>query len=108
MNADSTFILEFTNASDGDETYITKSGVAVGIFKGETDSAIVIGGHIDSGGYEIPGANDNASGTATTLELARLWSERQRHYTMIFCAFGGEEMGLLGSHHFVEDYDRIS
>ncbi len=107
FGADTSFIVEFTNATVMNRTLITRSGIAVGIFKGAVDTAIVVGGHIDSDDYEIPGANDNASGSATTVELARIWSKRPRHYTMVFCTFGGEERGLLGSRHFVENYPDI-
>ncbi|MFZ5517979.1 MAG: M28 family peptidase [Candidatus Zhuqueibacterota bacterium] len=85
----------------------TNSGNAVAILAGETDSAIVIGSHIDSAGREYAGANDNASGAASVLELARIWSQRPRHYTMIFASFGGEEQGLLGSKYFVKNYPDI-
>ena len=107
FGADSAFIMTFTKAETGSGPRITNSGVAVGVFKGQKDSAIVIGGHIDSDGYNIPGANDNASGTAAMVELARVWSQRPRQYTMVFCAFGGEERGLIGSQYFTENYSRI-
>jgi aminopeptidase YwaD len=50
------------------------------------------------------GADDNASGTAALLELARLLSaERAKlRRSVLFIAFGGEEEGLLGSKHYVE------
>jgi hypothetical protein len=79
----------------------------VGIFRGVTDSSIVVGGHIDSDAAETPGANDNASGIASMIELARIWSQRPRNYTMIFTAFGGEERGLYGSKHFVDHFQGI-
>ncbi|MBN2416837.1 M28 family peptidase [bacterium] len=107
FGADSVFIMPYTIADAHGARINTTSGVSVGIFRGETDSSIVVGGHIDSDSREIPGANDNASGPATMLELARVWSQRPRHYTMIFCAFGGEERGLIGSHHFVDTYEDI-
>ncbi|MCG3118478.1 MAG: hypothetical protein ALAOOOJD_00691 [bacterium] len=82
----------------------TTSGVAIGIFRGATDSTIVIGGHIDSSGREVPGANDDGSGTACVIELARNWSQRPRRFTLLFAAFGGEESGLVGSKYFVSHY----
>jgi len=100
FGADTVFVINFTQT----ESVNTNSGIAVGIFRGKTDSTIVIGGHIDSAGREIPGANDNASGAASTIELARIWSQPERHYTMIFAAFGGEEQGLCGSKYFVDHY----
>jgi Zn-dependent M28 family amino/carboxypeptidase len=51
------------------------------------------------------GADDNASGTAGLLELARLFAaERGRmRRTVVFVAFGGEEEGLIGSSHYVQN-----
>jgi hypothetical protein len=50
-----------------------------------------------------PGADDNASGVAVTLELARaLASGEKPQRTIAFVAFTGEESGLLGSKHYVE------
>ncbi len=89
----------------------TSSGVAIGVFKGRSDSLIVIGSHLDSDSRESPGANDNASGTAVMLELARLWRNVERRYTLLFVAFGGEEAGLVGSRWFVEHFpalDRVA
>jgi Zn-dependent M28 family amino/carboxypeptidase len=62
--------------------------------------AIVIGGHIDSVAAG-PGANDNASGTAVVLELARVMSTRPTPYTLKFIGFDAEEIGLVGSAHYV-------
>ncbi len=107
FDADTAYILPFTVAEPDNELLITNSGTAVGVYKGQTDSIIVVGGHLDSAGPEYPGANDNASGTATVIELARLWSQRSHYYTMVFCSFGGEEMGLIGSKNFVKDFSQI-
>jgi aminopeptidase YwaD len=73
----------------------------IGRLPGSRPGAIVIGGHFDSVAAG-PGANDNASGTATMLELARVFSERHYPYTLYFVAFGSEEVGLRGSRHFVD------
>lgn len=107
FGADSAYMMKFQRVGAENSSVNTNSGVAVGIFRGESDSTIVIGGHVDSAGREIPGANDNASGAACVIELARLWSRRQRHYSMVFLAFGGEEQGLVGSLHFVDHYRDI-
>ncbi|MEJ2544749.1 MAG: M28 family metallopeptidase, partial [Calditrichaceae bacterium] len=107
FGADTAFILPFTVADRYGEKLITNSGTAVSVFKGKSDSIIVVGGHLDSAGPEYPGANDNASGTATVIELARLWSQRPHYYTMVFCSFGGEEVGLIGSQNFVKDFSQI-
>jgi aminopeptidase YwaD len=76
---------------------------------------IVIGAHIDHLGRSTAGAldpdagdairngaDDNASGTAAVLELARLLSARPTRRSVIFVNFSGEELGLLGSQYFVE------
>lgn len=92
----------------------------IGILEG-TDAvlkneAIVIGAHYDhlgKGGMgslaanstEIHhGADDNASGTAALIELARQFAkEKKNKRTIIFIAFGGEEEGLLGSRFYVNN-----
>ena len=66
------------------------------------DKYIVCGSHYDSersnyGGQECPGADDNATGVATVLETARILSQYNFEYTIIYCAFSAEEIGLVGS-----------
>ena len=85
----------------------TQSGAALGILRGRTDRIIVIGGHIDSAAPEIPGANDDGSGSATVIELARILSRRSNQSTIVFCLFGGEEQGLRGSRFFVDNFPEI-
>ncbi len=65
---DTSYILPMTVAGGIN----TKSGIAVGIARGRTGRIIVIGGHIDSAGPDIPGANDDGSGAACVMELARV------------------------------------
>ncbi len=48
------------------------------------------------------GANDNASGISAMLELARIYADTMPAYTLMFVAFSGEELGLLGSSNFVQ------
>ncbi len=72
---------------------------------GNTDSTIVITAHYDHIGaigkdVYFPGANDNASGTAMLLALSKHYRENPPRYDMVFLAFSGEEIGLLGSTHF--------
>jgi len=59
----------------------------------------VVGGHYDStaSSSAAPGADDNASGTAAVREIARILSQHQFKYTLRFCAFNAEELGLVGS-----------
>ena len=94
----------------------------VGVLEGSDaklkSETIVIGAHYDHLGLggagsgslgregEIHhGADDNASGTAGLLELARLFSREPAlmRRTVVFVAFGGEEEGLVGSSHYVQN-----
>lgn len=75
---------------------------------GSYPGVVVIGAHYDSrvesdtdGVSFAPAANDNGSGVATLLELARLLSARQWNQTIIFVAFAAEEQGTVGSRYFV-------
>lgn len=67
----------------------------------------VVGGHYDStsGNPAVgaPGADDNASGCAGTLELARLFAAHPPEATLVFVCFSGEEQGLYGSEDYVAD-----
>ena len=51
---------------------------------------------------DAPGANDDASGTAAVLEMARVMAKYKFDATIIFMAVAGEEQGLLGSTYFAE------
>ncbi len=89
------------------ETKFTTQNV-VGYIKGyNSDSLIVIMAHYDHfgkmGNALFPGANDNASGTAMMLSLAKHYSKNKPNYNIAFIAFGAEELGLLGSKYFVEN-----
>jgi aminopeptidase YwaD len=74
----------------------------IGTLKGKRQETIVMGGHYDSVAAG-PGAGDNASGTATILELARVMGARpQPEHTLVFIAFDAEELGLFGSRAYVD------
>lgn len=71
------------------------------------DSFLVLTAHYDHlGGMGddtyFPGANDNASGVALMLELAKYYAKNPAKYSVIFIAFGAEEIGLKGSQYFVD------
>jgi Zn-dependent M28 family amino/carboxypeptidase len=82
------------------------------VLKGATnpDRVYVVSGHYDSmcnldatdATCEAPGANDDASGTAASLEMARVMSKRKFDATIIFMTVPGEEQGLLGATYFAE------
>src|SRR5204863_6324646 len=70
---------------------------------------ILVTGHYDSRNSDTldttgvaPGANDDASGTAVSLECARVLSKLKFPATIIFLTVAGEEQGLNGSHHFAK------
>ena len=69
----------------------------------------VVSGHYDSmctkpddAKCDAPGANDDASGTAAVIEMARVMSKRKFDATIIFMTVAGEEQGLLGATYFAE------
>jgi hypothetical protein len=63
------------------------------------DEYVILGAHYDSYSYSggAPGADDNATGTAGILEVARILSQYQFDRTILFCTWSGEEYGLYGS-----------
>jgi Peptidase family M28 len=83
------------------------------VLKG-TDAAnakriVLVTGHYDSRNSDTldvsgdaPGANDDGSGTAVSLECARVLSKMKFPATIIFLTVAGEEQGLNGSHHFAK------
>ena len=74
----------------------------------KTHEILVIGAHRDHFGRQagllFPGADDNASGTAVMLEVARAMaaSEVRSKRTVLFVSFSGEEQGLIGSRLFLQ------
>jgi aminopeptidase YwaD len=72
------------------------------------DSFIFITAHYDHlGGMGkdtyFPGANDNASGVALLLSLAKYYATHPQKYSIAFILFAGEEIGLLGSKYYTEN-----
>jgi Peptidase family M28 len=73
----------------------------------------VVSGHYDSrcgdtydARCDAPGADDDASGVAAILELARVMATRRFDATIVFMAVAGEEQGLFGSTHFAREAKR--
>ncbi len=85
----------------------TYNVVAVVKGKANPDKTMVVGGHFDSVTWGIspgpmiwaPGADDNGSGTAATLEIARRVAQDTLAATVTFVCFSGEELGLYGSYY---------
>jgi Peptidase family M28/PDZ domain/PA domain len=103
--------LRATLAIDVETTHATVNNV-LAYLPGKTDEYVIVGAHYDHLGRGTfdslapsqigqihPGADDNASGTAGVLELARILSplKGQLHRGVLFMSFAGEELGLLGS-----------
>ena len=105
---------------DIETTHATVNNVLAWL-PGETDEYVIVGAHYDHlgrGNFDSlapsqvgrihPGADDNASGTAGVLELARLLAPQrgQLKRSILFMNFAGEELGLLGSAAWVKDPTR--
>ena len=112
--------LEVRETVDIERVVKTVHNVA-GYLPGETDEYVVIGAHYDhlglgeqfsmapslAGTTVHPGADDNASGTAGVIELARWFAGQPKQKRgMLFMAFAGEELGLLGSSFYVNHPER--
>ncbi len=104
--------IQFTKNQDGT---ITGRNV-IGFLDNKAENTIIIGAHFDHLGYGGEGslyrdsikaihngADDNASGTAVMLDLARKLKNKNLNNNYLFMAFSGEEMGLLGSNYFVKN-----
>jgi|688.fasta_scaffold24094_7 hypothetical protein len=76
---------------------------------GPTSDIYIICGHYDSISERpselAPGAEDNATGAAAVIELARVFSKYPKSATLVFATFSGEEQGLVGSKAFVRNLD---
>lgn len=101
-----TFNMEFEVTFD-EQT--TKQKNVVAVIQGTEAGAgtIIIGAHYDSIGQPFesgtafaPGANDNGTGVAAILELARIMSQKQYKSTIMFVLFSAEEVGRQGSKAF--------
>jgi hypothetical protein len=101
---DSVWLHHYHDDSDQWNVVATVVGTA------KPDKVIVVGGHYDSivrgTGTDplvwAPGADDNATGTAATLEMARIIALNPLPVTVMFVPFAQEEQGLIGSDYFAE------
>lgn len=76
----------------------------VATLPGSSGRRLLMGGHLDSLNLQVdaatgraPGANDDASGVAAALEVARVLATRKWEQTLVFVGFTGEEQGLHGA-----------
>jgi hypothetical protein len=103
----------FTEAPGGRILKSTEITNVYAVMKGtDPESAkrvVLVTGHYDSRNSDnlnitdlAPGANDDGSGTAVSLECARVLSHLKFSATIIFLTVAGEEQGLNGSHHFAQ------
>lgn len=83
-------------SSTGKNVIATKQGVS------DSQKYVVVCAHYDDmpSGTTAPGADDNASGTATVIELARVFSNYNFNYSIKFICFDEEEQGLIGSNYY--------
>ncbi|MBV9847608.1 MAG: M20/M25/M40 family metallo-hydrolase [Kutzneria sp.] len=86
---------------------------AVATLRGSTapERVYVVSGHYDSRVSDVmnatsdaPGADDDASGVAVVLELARVFASRRPEATIVFAAVAGEEQGLYGAAHMAQQF----
>lgn len=73
----------------------------IGYLPGESEDEIVLMAHADTHS-NTPGANDNTATVITLLMIAHYFSHTKHKYSLTFIASGGEEVGHLGSAHYVE------
>ena len=119
-------LTEYAAASDGRMTVELQSFIqpvspriptptqitnVIATLRGDTapDRIYVVTGHYDSRATDVmdftsdaPGADDDASGVAAVLELARVMATRRTEATIVFAAVAGEEQGLYGSDHMAQ------
>lgn len=112
----STFALDFEGVVELDVIKVRRTVRNVlGLIPGQTEKIIILGAHYDHLGLGANnslapdlrgqihnGADDNASGTAGLLQLAQEFSGSSLRHGLLFIAFAGEELGLLGSRHYSE------
>ena len=114
------FVARSAASAHAGDTAGKKTQNVVAILKGSdplvSGNYIVVGAHFDHLGRSTQfamdpqagdairnGADDNASGTAAVMQLARMLSITRPRHSIIFVNFSGEEEGLLGSQYFVEN-----
>ncbi len=104
--ADSTVALRTANSESHSGTSANVAGLLEGSDARLKNETVMLTAHYDHlgarNGVVYPGANDNASGTAAVMELARLFASSgvKPRRSLLFVVFGSEEEGMLGSHYY--------
>lgn len=101
-------VIEVYMDSKGSVEQVTSQNVIGTLYAKEQKNntpTIIVGAHYDC--VDTPGANDNASGTATMLEVARVLAQSRYNANIKFIAFGAEEVGLVGAYDYVESLTKI-
>lgn len=79
----------------------------IGYIEGKSDRVIIIGAHYDhvgiSNSFIYNGADDNASGVAALLAIAKYFKQHKPNNTLLFIAFDAEEMGLQGAFSYLKN-----
>lgn len=108
---DSTYIQPFevpvTRRFPGGPSY-NVIGIVPGSDRALRDEFVTVGAHLDGLGVLLPGgihngANDNATGSAVVMELARAVAEARPRRSIVFMLWGAEEVGLWGSRHWIAE-----
>lgn len=95
-----------TNTYFVDTGWYKQPSLVTVIGKDKTESAIVIGAHMDTLDGRMPGAGDDGSGSSSVMEIARvlLASEQTLKRPVYIIWYAAEERGLVGSQYVVEDF----
>lgn len=103
------YLQEPTSRIDEPTRIVNVVATLTGTQPASRDRFYVVSGHYDSRVSDVmndtsyaPGANDDGSGTAAVMELARVMSRYRFDASLVFMAVAGEEQGLFGATHYAE------
>ena len=83
------------------KTKMVESQNVIAVLEGGGDGVVVVGAHYDIVPQTELGPNDNATGNAIVLSLAKALAAESLPYTVEFILFGAEEIGLYGSARYI-------
>jgi hypothetical protein len=84
------------------DDYFSGSNIEATLYGSDSTNIFIICGHYDCVDAGL-GADDDLSGVAAVLAAAKIMRNYEFHHTVRFVCFSGEEQGLIGSRHYVED-----